>query len=71
VLADPSRNDYRPCLGCRRQWKIDIVHGRRYALSIFPPGLLREFRRAACRLRSVNSDEVHWPWLLAAEAGLQ
>ena len=45
ALGDPRLNDYRPCLGCRRQWKIDIVHGRRYAVSISPPGMLREFQR--------------------------
>src|SRR4030081_329019 len=43
TLGNPSTNDYRPCLGCRRQWKIDVVHGRRLAVSISPPGMLREF----------------------------
>jgi hypothetical protein len=45
ALGDPGTNDYRPCLGCQRQWKIDIVHGRPYAVSISPPGMLREFHK--------------------------
>src|SRR5712691_6021826 len=48
ALGAPSTNDYRPCLGCRRQWKIDIVHGRSCCGSS---------RGAACRLRSVASRQ--------------
>src|SRR5438132_10939944 len=55
ALGDPSTNDYRPCLGCRRQWKIDIVHGRRYGVSISPPGMLREFQRGRLPSPSVTS----------------
>ena len=45
ALGDTRSNDYRPCLQCQRQWKVDIVHGRRYAVSISPPGMLREFQK--------------------------